>query len=257
MKRLALLGSGAVAQAVAPALRAAGYTLGCWARTSPERVADPIELAAAGEFDAAWVLVSDRAVIEVAQSLPAPPPIVLHASGFLGTDELPNAGGRLHPLVSMPGGQPASFEGAAFSVSGDPAAVEFARGLAEDLGGFVLDLPQDAAARQAYHASAALTANGLVALMDLALGTLSPHVGREAARRALASLARGVLDNVEAADTQAALTGPVARGDDQVVAGHLEALPADAQGVYRLLARRMLELSDLGPEEKRRIESRL
>ena len=44
LAKLAVLGSGAVARAVGPRLREAGYGVACWARRDPERVGVPISL---------------------------------------------------------------------------------------------------------------------------------------------------------------------------------------------------------------------
>ena len=49
-------------------------------------------------------------------------------------------------------------------------------------------------------------------------------------------LAAGSLDNVRGVGPSAALTGPAARGDEETVAAHLAALPADERATYRALA---------------------
>ena len=69
LAKLAVLGSGAVARAVGPRLREAGYGVACWARRDPERVGVPISLEEVQHFDAAWLLVSDRALAEVSAQL--------------------------------------------------------------------------------------------------------------------------------------------------------------------------------------------
>ena len=86
--KLAVLGSGAVARAVGPRLREAGYGVACWARTGAEQVGVSITLEEVQHFDVAWLLVSDRAIAEVSARLveACAPPIVLHASGFFGTE---------------------------------------------------------------------------------------------------------------------------------------------------------------------------
>jgi predicted short-subunit dehydrogenase-like oxidoreductase (DUF2520 family) len=55
-------------------------------------------------------------------------------------------------------------------------------------------------------------------------------------------LIRASLDNVEDLGASAALTGPVARGDADTIARHLDALPADERAAYRALATEALRL---------------
>ena len=59
---------------------------------------------------------------------------------------------------------------------------------------------------------------------------------------ALLPLVRASVDNVDALGAPAALTGPVARGDVDTVARHLDALPADERAAYRASAREALRL---------------
>ncbi|TNF28063.1 MAG: DUF2520 domain-containing protein, partial [Deltaproteobacteria bacterium] len=71
---------------------------------------------------------------------------------------------------------------------------------------------------------------------------------------ALQPLARGAVANLADAPPEAAITGPIARGDLATIDAHLEALDAlddrVAREAYLVLARRALELSarDLDPE---------
>jgi predicted short-subunit dehydrogenase-like oxidoreductase (DUF2520 family) len=56
-------------------------------------------------------------------------------------------------------------------------------------------------------------------------------------------LIRAAVDNVEDLGAEAALTGPVARGDVETVRGHLGALSEADRDAYLALARRAYELS--------------
>ena len=53
---------------------------------------------------------------------------------------------------------------------------------------------------------------------------------------ALLPLVRATIDNVDALGADAALTGPVARGDVDTVRRHLDALPTTSAATYRTLA---------------------
>ncbi len=78
-----------------------------------------------------------------------------------------------------------------------------------------------------------------------------------AARKALATLMAGALENLRAAGPEAALTGPVARGDVETIRRHLEVLRGPDAELYRTLSRAALQLARLDPERRRAIEELL
>jgi predicted short-subunit dehydrogenase-like oxidoreductase (DUF2520 family) len=63
---------------------------------------------------------------------------------------------------------------------------------------------------------------------------------------------RGTVENVDELGPAAALTGPVARGDDETLARHVDALPYDERDAYEALvreARRLAEATNIAREE--------
>jgi predicted short-subunit dehydrogenase-like oxidoreductase (DUF2520 family) len=216
------------------------------------------------------VCVPDGAVASVASSLDVEPgTIVAHVAGALGSEAAAGAKGAepgsLHPLRSFadPERAVASFEGTACAVEGSPAASEALTDLVRRIGGRPLNvLP---GGKPLYHAGAVFASNYLVALLDAAEKLFeSAGIPREEARRALARLAAGTLDNVAAVGPQAALTGPVERGDDRTVASHKEALVRirpELADAYALLGRLALELArsrgSLGGEAAGRVAAAL
>lgn len=264
--RIGLVGAGAVARALVPALARAGHEVVLWARRPEAAIAaaGPMARVAASlpdlvEADVLLLAVSESAVGETAARVAAAAGegargVALHLSGALGLDvlaPLARAGwgvGRLHPLVSFPPGGAGSerLAGAWFGILGRGEVRAVARGIVESLGACELTLAPAAETEEGvlrYHGAAALAAGGLVALVDLALEGLGDLAPRAEARAALGGLLRGVLDELERTDTVAALTGPAARGEDEVVARHLEALPPAPAAAYHLLAVRMVELA--------------
>jgi len=194
-------------------------------------------------------------------------PVVLIASGFEPLAPLRRrlgprySLGRLHPLVPVL--RPAErgrLAGQPFGIEGDARALRAAHGLVRRVGGQALLLdgrPQSAAA---YHAGASLLGGGLVALFQLAEETMATAVAdRRALRRALRSFAAQVLDNCARLGPARALTGPLARGAERVVAGHLEALARTrgARDAYRTLGRTMLALARARGSIDRAAERRL
>jgi predicted short-subunit dehydrogenase-like oxidoreductase (DUF2520 family) len=173
---------------------------------------------------------------ELAPSL-RPGALVVHLSGASTLHQLDAAlvarpdveVGSLHPLQSLPSGEAGAdrLAGSWCAIDGSPGAERVARSLG--MRPFRLD-PAD---RAGYHAAACVASNHLVALLG--------QVERLAANAgvpfdAFLPLVRGTLDNVADLGPAAALTGPVARGDDETVARHLDALPADERTAYRALA---------------------
>lgn len=289
---LGLVGSGAVATAFAVALARAGTPLVLWSRTpararrlrgraargSPAghvRLAG--ELAELGALRRVLLCVADRAIAPVAAELAAAPatarrgrPVALHTSGFhdrAPLDALARAGyatGGVHPLVALPPaetrGAVPPLAGAWFATSGVPDARRAARAIVRAVGGRELALARGADARRRYHAAASLLAGGSVALFDAASELLEGIAPPARAREALASLLAGVAANVGRRGAREALTGPAARGDVEVVAGHLALLDEDAAALYRAVLVRMLALaSERGslPAARRRELERL
>lgn len=184
--------------------------------------------------------VPDGHIAEVAARLAAgSDAIMLHCAGRLGVEAfggLRRPGlGALHPLISFAhANAPPPNAGYAFAISGDPRAQKAARRLVKEMGGHVLP----AVHGNAYHAAAALTANGAAAISDVAIDVLvSIGVQRKNAARALAGLLHSVAYNVEKLGTPEALTGPAMRGDVQAITEHREALSKNPREAYDLVGR--------------------
>jgi predicted short-subunit dehydrogenase-like oxidoreductase (DUF2520 family) len=96
-----------------------------------------------------------------------------------------------------------------------------------------------------------MVSNDLIALISMAVDLLAASgIPRSQALDALTSLAGGTIRNLQEGGVQGALTGPVARGDVETVAAHLERLAdlsPEAREVHRLLSRRILRLAGTGP----------
>ncbi|MFO0692970.1 MAG: DUF2520 domain-containing protein [Polyangiales bacterium] len=183
--------------------------------------------------------VPDARIAEVAARLAEALPkgaILLHAAGARTAEELATARAHgasvaaMHPLVSFADRKrPPSLAGSTFVISGDAKAVRAARGLARAVGARALVAPLQG---PAYHAAAALAANGTVGLVHAAVALLEAlGADRRAAERALAGLLRTVVSNVEHVGVPNALTGPIARGDAETVAAHRRAIASVAPEV--------------------------
>jgi predicted short-subunit dehydrogenase-like oxidoreductase (DUF2520 family) len=89
--------------------------------------------------------------------------------------------------------------------------------------------------RPAYHAAASIASNFLVTL-EGAAETVAGGAGIEPAeaRRLLGPLVRATVDNWIALGPEAALTGPVARGDEATVASQRSAVASTAPELLEL-----------------------
>lgn len=207
-----------------------------------------------------WLLgVSDRSIVPAAQALAdsgrlRPGDGVFHLSGFTPAAvlaPLAEQGARIasvHPVMSFadPVLAITRFAGTPCGIAGEASLVAELRRLFAAIGGDCFEL--DDACKPLYHAGSVFASNYLVVILDVARKAwLDAGVPPEMAGRMLAALSRGALDNVLALGARAALTGPAARGDRDVVAaqqaavaqwdaGSGEAYAALAELAYRLAA---------------------
>ncbi len=233
--RVAVVGRGRVGRSLAASLRGAedvGVSLVRGREPSKRAIADA---------DVVVLAVPDGRIADVAARI-APSlrerTVVLHCAGARGTGELEpcrRAGaavGVMHPMASFPSPtRPPSLRGTTFVLDGSRDAVRAARRIAEA-----------ACARAvvasvhgpAYHAAAALLANGAAALATASVELLERlGFGRRDAERAMGALLRTVADNVERLGVPGALTGPVRRGDADTVRAHRRALRSVSPAALR------------------------
>ncbi len=164
----------------------------------------------------------------------------LHTSGVQGPEALAplreRCGARigaLHPMAPFPDAEsgyralPGSF--ALLDSDAGPAAERLVERLLRPCG--VTMLVGSVVDRRLYHAACALAANGVTALVGHAGGLLRTAVpgivsarGGGALDAAATALGRAALRLAEQHGAVGALSGPVRRGDAEVVASHLESL---------------------------------
>lgn len=263
--RVVVVGSGRLGGALARSLSARRWPVRVLSRTVEGRLraqslglkpATPKDLAQAG---VALLCVPDKAVSEVAQDLAqtlGKGAALVHCAGALSLQALGaprgRATGSFHPLCAVSDPR-ASLSGHSVALSTRSRTLKAVlQQMAKDLGLSVLEVPEER--RAAYHAGAVLSAGGAVALMATAVEAMG-HAGVSAdqALAALLPLMRSALRGMEARGVAGGLTGPIVRGDTQVVAAHLRSLPKKVGAVYRLLSLQALQLAEprLSPEARR------
>jgi predicted short-subunit dehydrogenase-like oxidoreductase (DUF2520 family) len=201
----------------------------------------------------AWMLTPPDGAIaaccaELAQSgLLRPGDVVFHCSGALASAVLAPAAARgaltasVHPLKSFADPRDAvrSFAG------GGRAALDLLRPAFERIGATVSEI--EPRFKTIYHAASVIVCNYLTALLETGLRSYEKSgLTRDTALKMMEPLVRETVDNVFKLGTAKALTGPIARGDDEVVARQLEALAAwDAHTaeIYKTLGVVALQLA--------------
>ena len=183
-----------------------------------------------------WMLaVGDDAIGPSCAALAAAQPlagaVVFHCSGAKASGELQAARdvgalvASVHPVRSFadPEAVAAGFAGTFCGVEGDAAALALLEPGFAALGARLVRI--DPAAKTVYHAAAVFASNYLVTVLDAALRAyqaagVPPDVARELAR----PLALETVANVFRIGPEAALSGPVARGDHATVARQQQAV---------------------------------
>jgi predicted short-subunit dehydrogenase-like oxidoreductase (DUF2520 family) len=184
--------------------------------------------------------------------------IVVHTSGRHGAAVLDPARSRhalplaLHPAMTFTGTAMDldRLSDCAFGVTADPELRPVAEALVLEMGGTPVWVAEED--RVAYHCALAHGANHVVTLVSEAMEVLS-RAGVESPHRVLGPLMNASLDNALRMG-DAALTGPVSRGDVGTVEDHLAALERvapDVRATYVALARatalRALDSGRLSP----------
>jgi len=232
--------TGVSAVSEASRARAAALLPGVPVKPIPDVVADAHLVVLAIPDDALADLVAGLA----ATATFTPGQLVLHTSGAHGIAVLEAAAGRdivplaLHPAMTFTGTSVDldRLHDCCFGVTTVDMARPLAEALVIEMGGDPVWVPE--AERLAYHTALAHGANHLVTLVSQAMDLLR-STGIEQPARVLEPLLSAALSNT-LQQGDAALTGPVARGDAGTVAAHVALLAEvapDIRPTYLALAR--------------------
>lgn len=204
------------------------------------------------------IAVPDQQIKNVAARLAASGVVgsqstVFHLSGALESSVLAEAGlararvASVHPLRSFAefdksiadfGGTWCGFEGCAEIQSQLESAFE-------NIGARMFLIEPNS--KLLYHSASVITSNYVNALVDAALSTYQlAGIHRDIAQELIKPILRNTCENILATDPGTALTGPIARGDWQIVSKELEQLESVDRrlaDVYRAMARATLALA--------------
>lgn len=267
--RIALIGAGNLAGALATSLHQAGFVIDQIVSRAAgrslqraKRLAAEVKASATclvrdrGSIkihaDVVWFCVPDGAIASAAQSLTTTAidwtgKVALHSSGALTSDELRvlrrrgAAVGSAHPLMTFVRGSKPALAGVPFAIEGDRKAVQAARAIVRSLG--AKSYPIRAEDKAAYHAWGTFASPLFTALLATTeQAALCAGVKRSTAGQRMLPILKQTLANYAALGAAGAFSGPIVRADVGTVKQHLTALrevPV-AQQVYVALARAAL-----------------
>jgi predicted short-subunit dehydrogenase-like oxidoreductase (DUF2520 family) len=276
--RIAIVGPGRLGSALALELKRAGYRISeivSGNSVSSHRKGRALARQVRGKWIAAggplradlvWFCVPDREIARaagrLAKEMDWSGKIALHSSGALASDELRVVQRRgaavasVHPLMTFVSGSVPSLRGLPFALEGDPAALRCARRIVGNLGGEIFFISKRK--KLAYHAWGAFASPLLIAL--LVTGEIVAHaagLSTTEARRKMLPILRQTLANYAKLGPAGAFSGPLVRGDTDIVRQHLKELKKipEAKDVYRALAR--AALWHLPTQKRRELENLL
>lgn len=219
-------------RALAAALREAGHEVDGPAGRAEVPAAETIVLC-----------VPDAEIAAAAEAVAGSARYVGHTSGATPLTALSAARAEafgLHPLQTV-ADHGADLRGCGCAIAGStPGALEVARQLAERLGMEPFEVRDEQ--RPAYHAAASMASNYLVTL-EWAAETLARRAGVDAP---LGPLVRTTVENWIERGPQAALTGPISRGDEATVTRQRDAVATTAPELlplFDVMAERTRELA--------------
>jgi predicted short-subunit dehydrogenase-like oxidoreductase (DUF2520 family) len=258
--RVAIVGPGRLGSALALLLKRAGYQISEIvsgnSKTSQRKARALSRQVHAGwsstnpsvEADLMWFCTPDREIGRAARQLAHATDwrgkTAFHSSGALASDELRALRRRgaavasVHPLMTFVRASIPSLQGAPFAVEGDAAALRVAERIIRNLGGEVFSISKNK--KSAYHAWGGFTSPLLVALLVTA-EKVAQAAGLSAAdaRKKMLPIVQQTLANYAKLGPAGAFSGPIVRGDAQVVRKHVKELKkiSGAKEVYMALAK--------------------
>ena len=258
--RIAIVGAGRLTATLAPALLSTGHTITeivarddasslRRARTLARMVNARVVAARNAQLNARviWFCVPDGKIREVAEELVHrgkwTDKIAFHSSGALSSGELNSLRKRgaavasVHPMMTFVGGSQSGLRGVPFALEGDRFAISIARQIINGFHAkpFVIRR-QD---KVLYHAWGTFASPLLIALLATTEQVArASMVSLPAARKRILPILNQTLANYAALGPAKAFSGPMVRGDAEVLWRQLAALKRipEARRVYLALA---------------------
>lgn len=183
--------------------------------------------------------------------------ILIHMSGAASSKILKRVKEKkcyiysLHPLQAFADVNKAvkDLKDTVFSLEGDEEKMSIIEDILNSTGNNYFKIASEQ--KEIYHATACVVSNYLVTLIDYGLSLFQAiGINKDEGYKALYPLIEGSIKNIYQLGTAKALTGPIARGDNETITKHITALNKilpDSLKLYNLLG---LKTLDLASEEK-------
>jgi len=277
--RIAIVGAGNLAGALALSLREAGYRIDqivargqAGSLRRARRLGREVRASVAAitraqiRAEIVWFCVPDGAIASTARSLTGAADwsgkVAVHSSGALTSDELDvlrqrgAAVASVHPLMTFVRGSRPSLGGVPFAIEGDPKARRAARAIILRLRGQPFTIRKER--KEAYHAWGTFASPLLTALVVACERVaVAAGVSRKSVREKMLPILQQTLSNYARWGAPGAFSGPIVRGDVATVRKHLRVLRTvpGARDVYVALAR--VALRDLPAKNRAALEKML
>jgi predicted short-subunit dehydrogenase-like oxidoreductase (DUF2520 family) len=259
--RIAVVGAGNLASALAASLRGAGYAIEQIISRSrvqslqrARRLARQVGASAVAipqaqiRAEVVWFCVPDGEIASAAASMTKAADwkgkVALHSSGALTSDQLAvlsrlgAAAASVHPLMTFVRGSRPSLAGVSFALEGSPKAVRVARAIVRELRGDPFTIRKQQ--KETYHAWGTFASPLFTSLLAASERVaLAAGVNRKPARQRMLPILQQTLANYSRLGAPASFSGPFVRGDITTVQKHLQVLKhiPGAREIYVALAR--------------------
>lgn len=211
------------------------------------------------EADFVFITTQDGLIHSVAENLAQrglykPGQIWIHCSGsqssqiLKGDWKIPVKTLSVHPLQSFADIDEALrlIPGSHFSIEGE--AIQEGMAIVQALCGIAHQI--DPEKKTLYHAGAVFASNYLVTLANMAVQLFNQvGINENDALESLIPLMQGTLRNLGKVGLPQALTGPIARGDSEVVRAHLKQMPLKLEQAYKILGLSTLDVAQAKMEK--------
>jgi len=180
-----------------------------------------------------------------------PRDIVAHCSGALSSDALISAKKRgcfvasIHPMRSFSDLSLSvkQYPGTYCAMEGDTEAIEVLEPLFKAIGSLTYLIEQSK--KIAYHAGAVFASNYVITLAKQSIDCfVSAGMEYEFAKRVALNMMQSAFQNIQHHHLEAALTGPIKRGDVNTIQQHIEHLQEPERDLYQALGYATLALTD-------------
>ncbi len=271
---VALIGAGKVGSSLALALARAGHPVTVVVDHDMGKALEVSRAVGAGEVaegpvahlgrtGVVLISVPDGEIRPLAEGLAASGFLkegqaLCHTSGFAPSSDMAAAGpagcglASMHPMMSFaaPFTPLSARTPICYGLEGNAEGLRMASQLVDSLGGIPVRVPAEGKA--GYHAACVMASGMVAALLGLAQKVFDAQGLSDDSLGMVRSLASSVVENLAHGDVPGSLTGPLARGQSEVVAEHLRALEGgdgNARAAYRALGLAMLGMAGEGIDQ--------